>query len=63
VVRANPDRFRLFGPDEVSSNRLDDVFDVTDRAFVATTHNSRTSTSQRARVTACRPGQIDIPAE
>ncbi|WP_460849969.1 phosphoketolase family protein, partial [Phytohabitans suffuscus] len=35
VVRANPDRFRLFGPDEVLSNRLDDTFEVTDRAFLA----------------------------
>jgi xylulose-5-phosphate/fructose-6-phosphate phosphoketolase len=35
VVRANPDRFRLFGPDEVESNRLGAVFEVTDRAFGA----------------------------
>jgi xylulose-5-phosphate/fructose-6-phosphate phosphoketolase len=34
VVRANPDRFRLIGPDEVASNRLQDVFEVTDRQFV-----------------------------
>ncbi|HEX2355708.1 MAG TPA: phosphoketolase family protein, partial [Micromonosporaceae bacterium] len=34
VVRANPDRFRLFGPDEVTSNRLSPVLEVTDRAFV-----------------------------
>lgn len=30
----NPDRFRLFCPDETNSNRLGDVFDVTDRAFM-----------------------------
>jgi xylulose-5-phosphate/fructose-6-phosphate phosphoketolase len=35
VIVANPDRFRLFGPDEVASNKLDAVFEVTDRAFVA----------------------------
>ncbi|MEV0272181.1 phosphoketolase family protein, partial [Hamadaea sp. NPDC050747] len=35
VIRANPDRFRLFGPDEVASNRLGDVFGVTDRVFEA----------------------------
>ncbi|MEV0651060.1 phosphoketolase family protein [Phytomonospora sp. NPDC050363] len=35
VMRANDDRFRLFGPDEVASNRLDAVFEVTDRVFVA----------------------------
>jgi xylulose-5-phosphate/fructose-6-phosphate phosphoketolase len=36
VVRANPDRFRLFGPDEVTSNRLNPVLEVTDRVFVET---------------------------
>ncbi|NUR26611.1 MAG: phosphoketolase family protein, partial [Catenulispora sp.] len=35
VMRANPDRFRLFGPDEVVSNRLGAVLDVTDRQFTA----------------------------
>ncbi len=34
VIAANPDRFRLFGPDEVASNRLGAAFEVTDRAFV-----------------------------
>ncbi|GAB3155617.1 phosphoketolase family protein [Micromonospora sonneratiae] len=34
VITANPDRFRLFAPDEVASNRLDAAFEVTDRAFV-----------------------------
>jgi xylulose-5-phosphate/fructose-6-phosphate phosphoketolase len=34
LMRANPDRFRLFGPDEVASNRLSAVFETTDRAFV-----------------------------
>jgi xylulose-5-phosphate/fructose-6-phosphate phosphoketolase len=33
VVRRNQDRFRLMGPDETTSNRLDAVFDVTDRVF------------------------------
>jgi xylulose-5-phosphate/fructose-6-phosphate phosphoketolase len=37
VMRRNPDRFRLFGPDEVTSNRLGGVFEVTDRAFTART--------------------------
>ncbi|EAR51110.1 putative phosphoketolase [Oceanicola granulosus HTCC2516] len=31
VMRANPDNFRLFGPDETESNKLDAVFDVTGR--------------------------------
>ena len=32
---ANPSTFRLFGPDETSSNRLQDVFEVTDRTWDA----------------------------
>ncbi|GLI01065.1 phosphoketolase family protein [Phytohabitans aurantiacus] len=35
VIRANPDRFRLFGPDEVTSNRLGAALEVTDRAYTA----------------------------
>jgi xylulose-5-phosphate/fructose-6-phosphate phosphoketolase len=35
VVRLNQDRFRIFGPDETASNRLGDVFEVTDRAWEA----------------------------
>ncbi len=33
VIARNPDRFRLLGPDETTSNRLGAVFDVTDRVF------------------------------
>jgi xylulose-5-phosphate/fructose-6-phosphate phosphoketolase len=33
VMKANPTTFRLFGPDEVSSNRLQAVFDVTNRQW------------------------------
>ena len=33
VIKANPTNFRLYGPDETTSNRLDAVFEVTDRAF------------------------------
>jgi len=36
IVTANGDRFRLFGPDETASNRLQTVFEVTNRAFDAT---------------------------
>jgi xylulose-5-phosphate/fructose-6-phosphate phosphoketolase len=35
VIARNPDNFRLFGPDETASNRLGDVFAVTDRAWDA----------------------------
>ncbi|MGA2393483.1 MAG: phosphoketolase family protein [Candidatus Lustribacter sp.] len=33
VIRDNPTTFRIVGPDETSSNRLDAVFEVTDRVF------------------------------
>jgi xylulose-5-phosphate/fructose-6-phosphate phosphoketolase len=33
VIARNADTFRLFGPDETASNRLQDVFQATDRAF------------------------------
>jgi xylulose-5-phosphate/fructose-6-phosphate phosphoketolase len=35
VVRENPRDFRIFGPDETASNRLDAVFEVTDRQWDA----------------------------
>ncbi|MEU8421022.1 phosphoketolase family protein [Micromonospora sp. NPDC048835] len=37
VISANPETFRLFGPDEVASNRLGAAFEVTDRVWVAAT--------------------------
>jgi xylulose-5-phosphate/fructose-6-phosphate phosphoketolase len=33
VVRANADNFRIFGPDETASNRLDDVYGATNKAW------------------------------
>ena len=35
VIRENDRRFRIFGPDETASNRLDAVFEVTDRQWEA----------------------------
>ena len=35
VIVANPETFRLFGPDETASNRLTAVFEVTNRAWNA----------------------------
>jgi xylulose-5-phosphate/fructose-6-phosphate phosphoketolase len=35
VIRLNPNDFRLFGPDETASNRLDAVFEVTDKVWLA----------------------------
>jgi len=37
VIRLNPERFRLFGPDETASNRLGAVFEATNRAWDAKT--------------------------
>jgi xylulose-5-phosphate/fructose-6-phosphate phosphoketolase len=34
VIRRNPEQFRVFGPDETASNRLQAVFEVTDRQFM-----------------------------
>lgn len=38
LIRRNPDDVRLFGPDEVLSNRLGAVFEVTSRAWAAQLH-------------------------
>ena len=35
VVRLNPDNFRIFGPDETASNRLQPVFEATDKQWNA----------------------------
>jgi xylulose-5-phosphate/fructose-6-phosphate phosphoketolase len=37
VIRANPKNFLLFGPDETASNRLNAVFEATDRRWMAET--------------------------
>ena len=34
VITANPDNFRIFGPDETKSNRLNEVFKVTNRQWL-----------------------------
>jgi xylulose-5-phosphate/fructose-6-phosphate phosphoketolase len=35
IITANPENFRIMGPDETESNRLGDVFEVTDRVWEA----------------------------
>jgi xylulose-5-phosphate/fructose-6-phosphate phosphoketolase len=35
VIEANPETFRVFGPDEIASNRLQDIFEVTDKQWDA----------------------------
>ncbi|MGC4855620.1 phosphoketolase family protein [Micromonospora sp. DT4] len=37
VIAANPQTFRLFGPDEIASNRLGAAFEATDRVWMAAT--------------------------
>ena len=44
-LNAEPANFRVFGPDETASNRLDAVFEVTDR-----TSTARSSSQRRARL-------------
>ena len=45
MIRDNPDNFRIVGPDETASNRLDAVFEVTDKAWQAEIRAGATSTS------------------
>lgn len=35
IMKANPDTFRVFGPDETSSNKLDDVYEVSKKFWIA----------------------------
>ena len=44
VIARNPDHFRLMGPDETASNRLDAVFEATDRAWDAADRARATTT-------------------
>jgi xylulose-5-phosphate/fructose-6-phosphate phosphoketolase len=50
VYSANPDSFRLFCPDETNSNRLGDVFSVSDRAFMEQTRSGDVALSRDGRV-------------
>jgi xylulose-5-phosphate/fructose-6-phosphate phosphoketolase len=50
VVRRNPDRFRIMGPDETASNRLSAVFDATDRVWVAETKDGDDHLAPEGRV-------------
>ncbi|MGH3243201.1 MAG: phosphoketolase family protein [Spirillospora sp.] len=50
VVAANPRTFRIMGPDETASNRLDAVFDVTDRVFAGETLDTDEHLARAGRV-------------
>lgn len=40
LVKANPDNFRIFGPDETKSNRLNEVFKATNRQWLGRRNES-----------------------
>ena len=50
VIVQNPHNFLLLGPDEVASNRLSDVFDVTGREWMASTVDGDVSLTRDGRV-------------
>ena len=50
VIAGNPDNFRLMGPDETASNRLQAVFETTDRAWDAETIDGDVHLSVDGRV-------------
>jgi xylulose-5-phosphate/fructose-6-phosphate phosphoketolase len=50
VYRSNPDRFRLFCPDETNSNRLGAVFEASDRAFMEHVTDDDVAISRDGRV-------------
>jgi xylulose-5-phosphate/fructose-6-phosphate phosphoketolase len=50
VVRQNANNFRLMGPDETASNRLDAVFDVTDRIWMERLESYDVHLARRGRV-------------
>jgi xylulose-5-phosphate/fructose-6-phosphate phosphoketolase len=50
VVQANPETFRIFGPDETASNRLGAVFEVTDRQWLAEIRPTDDHLALRGRV-------------
>ena len=50
IYTRNPDRFRLFCPDETNSNRLGAVFEVSDRGFMESVTDDDVSISRDGRV-------------
>ena len=50
VIKLNPDNFRLFSPDETLSNRLNHVFETTNRQFNGTIYDSDEYLSINGRV-------------
>jgi xylulose-5-phosphate/fructose-6-phosphate phosphoketolase len=51
VIKLNPDTFRMMAPDETASNRLQAVFEATDRQFLGDLLDTDEGVSQVGRVT------------
>jgi xylulose-5-phosphate/fructose-6-phosphate phosphoketolase len=51
VIRMNPGTFRMVAPDETTSNRLQAVFEVTDRQFLGALADTDDGVAQAGRVT------------
>ena len=50
LIKLNKNNFRIFGPDEALSNRLNSVFEETNRQFVGKTYNDDEFLSDSGRV-------------
>ena len=50
VARLNPRTFRLFGPDETASNRLDGIYAVTDKQWLGSTEPTDEHLARQGRV-------------
>jgi xylulose-5-phosphate/fructose-6-phosphate phosphoketolase len=50
IVHANPANFRIFGPDETASNRLDAVYEVTDKQWDARSESVDEHLARRGQV-------------
>ncbi|HEY9678890.1 MAG TPA: phosphoketolase family protein [Drouetiella sp.] len=50
IIKKNPDNFLLMGPDETASNRLNDVFEVTQRRSYGTVLDNDEDVSHTGRV-------------
>ncbi len=50
VIKQNPRNYRLMGPDETSSNRLNAVFEVTTRTFTEPLNSNDVAISRNGRV-------------
>ena len=50
LIKLNPSNFRVFGPDEALSNRLNNIFELTNRKWVNKTYESDEYLSPNGRV-------------